>query len=134
MLRRARAWASAEISRLLHAEIVGARQELESSVEASVETRVGEFASEVERDAQQRDDQIASSLDRLADALDAIGQQLAEQSRDHRASITALEFVVREMALASMGAAPVRPQSGGAKVLGGTIEPDNVELTIDAPE
>jgi predicted transcriptional regulator len=124
VFRRARAWASTEISRLLHAEVVEARAEIETSVQA----RVDDLATGLDRDARAREQSLSESLDRVATALDAIAEQLAADARDHRASLAAVEFVAREMALAF-----IRPAGPGvATVLGGTIEPHTVDLTFDA--
>ncbi|HEY1737264.1 MAG TPA: hypothetical protein VGI86_01060 [Acidimicrobiia bacterium] len=125
MFRRARAWASAEISRLLHAEVVDARAEMEHSMHA----RVNDLATGLDRDARAREQSLSESLDRVATALDAIAEQLAADARDHRASLAALEFVAREMALAL-----IRPDGPvAATVLGGTIEPHTLDLTLDVP-
>ncbi len=128
MLRRARAWASAEISRLLQTEVAGARADLETSLH----TRTAELAGAIEHSAREREQTIAASLDRVAGALDAIAAQLAAEARDHRAGLAAIEFVAREMALALIRPAATPSATPAAAVIGGTIEPRSLDLTIDS--
>lgn len=125
MLRRARAWASAEITRLLHAEVLDARAELETVVHS----RVTELADGIDRDTREREQALSSSLDRVADALDAVAAQLAEQAHDHRASVAALELLVREVALAFVP--PIA--SRASTVIGGTIDPETIDVSAIEP-
>ncbi len=129
MLRRARAWASAEISRLLHTEIDGARTDLEASMHA----RVAQLADGIDHEARERERTLTESFDRVAASLDAIAVQLAEQARDHRASLAAIECLAREMTLAlvapaaAVTTATVMRRTTTATVVGGTIDPQQID-------
>jgi hypothetical protein len=128
LLRRARARVTEELRRLVRPEIEGARAEIDATVRDSV----GSLEAELGRAHEQQSDAVAASLDRIAAALDNVATQLASQALEHRSTVVAVEFLLREMVLAStvtstLGAPSAQEPSA---IIGGTIDP---ELIDDAP-
>lgn len=89
---------------------------------------IDDLRRDIERDRERHDHLLAASLDRVAASLDGIATQIEAEGRDRRANLAAIEFLMREMAIAF----PHTISAGYGTVVGGTIEPGPIDLTSDA--
>ena len=109
---------------LLRGELDGVREELTTSFAKSFDELRRDIAAErdlVDARTLDRDTEIVSALNRVADAFASIAASLEADRGERRRQLDAVEFLLREMVLGL-----ALPASGTSGVLGGSIDPSAI--------
>jgi hypothetical protein len=91
---------------------------------------VDRVTDDAQRAIPEREAEILTRLDRIADSVERMAAQLDTYHQDRAEHLDAIEFLLREMVIGAIPAAASRPT-----VLGGVIDTDEHEISlVDAEE